>query len=137
MVRKHTAANIAFSAKPVRMADVGREADVGICHAGVGTVESLVTSGKPLLLLPQHLEQMMTGKRIAAMGAGLVVDPLVDKSPNYARLLTRLLEEPAFAAVAQAVAARYVNETPAERVARIADRCEELIARGTPGASKV
>jgi hypothetical protein len=46
MVRKHTAANIAFSEKPVRMADVGREAAVGICHAGVGTVESLVTAGQ-------------------------------------------------------------------------------------------
>ena len=137
MVRKHTAANIAFSEKPVRMADVGREAAVGICHAGVGTVESLVTAGKPLLLLPQHLEQMMTGKRIAAMGAGLLVDPLEDKSPNYARLVTRLLNEPTFAAVAQAVAARYVNDKPAERVARIADRCEQLIADGTPRASNV
>jgi len=79
----------------------------------------------------------MTGKRIAAMGAGLVVDPLEDKSPNHARLVTRLLNEPAFAAVAQAVAARYVNDTPAERVARIADRCEQLIVGGTPRTSNV
>ncbi len=73
MVRTHTAANIAFSADPIRMADVRRECQVAICHAGASTVESLVTAGKPLLLLPQQLEQMMTGKRVASIGAGLVV----------------------------------------------------------------
>ena len=53
----------------------GANAISGICHAGVGTVETLVTAGKPVLALPQHLEQMMTAKRLAALGAGLVVDP--------------------------------------------------------------
>ena len=71
--------------RTVRMADVRRECDLGICHAGVGTVETLVTAGKPVLALPQHLEQMMTGKRVAALGAGLVVDPSRVAPPTTAR----------------------------------------------------
>jgi len=112
------------------MADVARDCDAGICHAGAGTVEALVTAGKPLLLLPEHLEQLMTGKRIESIGAGLVVDPATDRSPNYARLLKRLLDEPAFTSAAEAVAGKYAGETPADRVRLIADRCEELMEGG-------
>ena len=130
MMKKHTAANVAFSPDPVRMADVARDCDAGICHAGAGTVEALVTAGKPLLLLPEHLEQLMTGKRIESIGAGLVVDPATDRSPNYARLLKRLLDEPAFTSAAEAVAGKYAGETPADRVRLIADRCEKLIEGG-------
>ena len=132
MVRKHTAANIAFSSEPVRMADVRRDCHVGICHAGVGTVESLVTAGKPLLLLPQHLEQMMTAKRVASIGAGLVVDRSVDATPDYGRMLNRLLDDPSLTAAAAAIAERRAGDEPAARVARIADRCEELMLRARP-----
>jgi Erythromycin biosynthesis protein CIII-like, C-terminal domain len=127
LVRSYTAANVAFSEEPVRMADVRRECHLGICHAGVGTVEALITAGKPVLALPQHLEQMMTGKRLASIGAGLVVDPQESASRDYGRILRRLLDEPSFTAAAQAVADRHVDDDPAARVARIADRCETLI----------
>jgi hypothetical protein len=60
----------------------------------------------------------------------LVVDPSLNRSPDYVRLLKRLLDEPAFTSAARAVADRYAGETPAERVGRIADRCEELIEVG-------
>ena len=133
MVRKHTAANIAFSADPIRMADARRECHLAICHAGAGTVESMVTAGKPLLLLPQQLEQMMTGKRMASIGAGLVVDPSESSSRDYGRMLRRLLDEPAFTAAAQTVADRHAGDEPEARVRRIVDRCEELIGRGKAG----
>ena len=51
-LRTHTAANVAFSLDPVRMADVCAECDLGVCHAGINTVQLLVTSGKPVLLVP-------------------------------------------------------------------------------------
>ena len=127
-VRTHTAANVAFSNDPVRMADVRRECDLAICHAGASTVQTLVTAGKPVLLLPQHLEQMMTAKRVEALGAGLVAD-FEKPSPDYVRLLRRLLDESSFTAAAEAVAGRHPGDDPAARVARIADRCEELMLR--------
>ena len=129
-VRTHTAANIAFSADPVCMADVRRDCHLAICHAG-GTAQLVVAAGKPVLLLPQHLEQMMTAKRVAALGAGLVVD-YEKPAPDYGRLLRRLLDEPSFTAAAQAVAEQHVGDDQAARVARIVDRCEELMTRTGP-----
>jgi len=127
-VRTHTAANVAFSLDLLRMADVRRECDLGICHSGANTVHALVTAGKPVLLLPQHLEQMMTAKRVLELGAGLVVD-YEEPAPDYPTLLARLLEEPSFTEAARAVAARHAGDDPAARVARIVDRFEELLAR--------
>ena len=43
--RKHLAANIRFSTEPVRMAEACRDADLGICHSGAGTVQALVVAG--------------------------------------------------------------------------------------------
>ncbi len=126
MTRKHTAANVAFSAEPLRMMDIRRECDIGICHAG-GTVDTLVTAGKPVLALPQQLEQMMTGKRLAALGAGFVVEPLVSPAPDYVRIVRKLLHDPSFTKAAQAVADRHADDDPQARIRRIVDRCEELI----------
>ena len=127
LLRAHLAANIRFSAEPLRMDTVCREANLGICHAGAGTVQALVGSGLPLLLLPQHLEQTMTARRALALGVGLMAD--TDKPPpDFNRLLRRLLEEPGFAESARAVAARWVEDDPATRAERIVDRLEALLA---------
>jgi len=129
LVRKHTAANVAFSAEPLRMATIRRDCHVGICHAG-GTVDTLVTAGKPVLALPLQLEQMMTGKRLAATGAGVVVDLLANPKPDYRQLLQRLLDDPSLTQAAEAVARRYAGDEPHARIRRIVDRCEELMAAG-------
>ncbi len=70
---------------------------------------------------------MMTAKRVQELGAGLVVD-FEKPPPDYQRLLRRLLDEPSFTKAAQTVAQRHTNNDPADRVVRIADRCEELMA---------
>jgi UDP:flavonoid glycosyltransferase YjiC (YdhE family) len=126
-LRTHMAANVAFSLDPVRMADVCVECDLGVCHSGINTVQLLVTSGKPVLLVPEHLEQMMTAKRVLDLGAGLVVD-YEEPAPDYRNLIGRLLEEPAFAQAAQTVAARHVGHDPAAGISRIVDRFEEIMA---------
>lgn len=126
MQHKYLAANIRFSEQPVRMDDVCRECDIGICHAG-GTVLALLLAGKPLLLLPAHVEQMMTAKAVQNLGAGLVVD-YERPAPDLRRLIKRLIDEPAFAAAAQAVAARHAGDDPAARLAAIVDRIEAAAA---------
>ena len=131
-LRTHTAANVTFSLDPVRMADVCRECDLGICHSGANTVHALVTAGRPVLLLPEHLEQMMTAKRVLELGAGLVVD-YEEPAPDYPMLLRRLLEEPWYTEAAQVVGARHAGDDPTARVARIVDRFEEPLTR-VPGA---
>ena len=87
-------------------------------------------AGAPMVM-SMHWERFAPGDLIvmAVVGAGLVVDPQDSSSRDYGRILRRLLEEPSFTTAAQAIAARHVEDDPAERVARIADRCEELLKR--------
>jgi UDP:flavonoid glycosyltransferase YjiC (YdhE family) len=130
-MHRFTAANIAFSREPVRMADVRRDCNIGICHAG-GTASTLVTAGRPVLLLPQHLEQMMMAKRVQQTGACLVVD-FEKPAPDYRRLVERLLAEPSFTTAAGALAQRYADDSIANRIERIVDRMEALMTQGARG----
>jgi UDP:flavonoid glycosyltransferase YjiC (YdhE family) len=126
MQHRYLAANIRFCEQPLRMDDVCRECDLAICHAGANTTQALVTAGKPVLLLPTHVEQMMTSKAVQSLGAGLVVD-YERPAPDFRKLIKRLIDEPAFAKAAQAVAARHAGDDPAERLTAIVDRIEAVI----------
>ena len=55
-----------------------------------------------------------------------VVDPELPR-PDYVTLLKRALEHPSMTTAAAAVALRRHGESPAERVAAIADRLEQLV----------
>lgn len=127
---RHLAANLRFHAQPMQMGAVLAQAALGICHAGANTTQALVAAGIPALLLPEHLEQMMTARRAAELGAALVVDP--DRpAPNFKRLLQRLLDEPGFARAARTVQARHAHDDPATRVARVVDRLLAWLPGGT------
>ena len=131
---RHTAANIAFSDNPLRMADVRQQCDLAICHGGSSTVEAVITAGKPVLVLPQHIEQLMTAKRVQQIGAGLATD-YEKPAADYKRLIGRLLDEPSFVQAAQAIAtAHAADDDRRDRLMRMVDRFEALIARGSmPG----
>ncbi len=124
--RRHLAANLRFHAAPLRMADVCGQAALGICHAGASTTQVLVSAGIPLLLLPEHVEQMMTARRAAELGAALVVD-YERPAPDCKRLLRRLLEEPAFAAAARSMQLRHAADDPTQRLQRVVDRLERWL----------
>jgi UDP:flavonoid glycosyltransferase YjiC (YdhE family) len=138
-MQRLSSANMAFSDRPLRMIDVRRECDLAICHGGSSTVEAIVTAGKPVLVLPQHIEQLMTAKRVQQLGAGLATD-YEKPPPDYRRLIRRLLEEPSFTQVAAAIAERHAHDDDRDtRVSRVVDRFEALMRTATPdraGASQ-
>jgi len=135
-VQRHSCANIAFSERPLRIDDVRRECDLAICHGGSSTVEAMITAGKPVLVLPQHIEQLMTAKRVQQLGAGLATD-FEKPPPDYRRLIRRLLDEPAFTQAAAAIAQRHAHDDDrSARVSRVVDRFEDLM-RGATSASTI
>jgi UDP:flavonoid glycosyltransferase YjiC (YdhE family) len=129
IVKRYQSANFIFSADRVDQSKLAGQCDVGICHANHGTTSALLMAGIPLLLLPIHLEQFLTGVNIQKMGAGLVVNPDAP-AKDYAKPLKRLLNEPEFASCAKKFAAKYSSESQQEQISKIADRCEELISCG-------
>jgi UDP:flavonoid glycosyltransferase YjiC (YdhE family) len=107
-----------------RFSELIEQADAVVCHGGHNTVVGSLLAGKPLVMIPQHMEQAMTAARVVALGAGVV-----PAGKPAARVLTRCLEyvDPASAAQASAsrLAARYRRKDTAGRPA--ADRLAALL----------
>jgi len=112
-----------FEAQPVKMDEAMAHADIVVSHASLGTVTAAFMAGKPQLVLPNHMEQRMTGRRIVANGIGLAVAQ-GSQGNDWRALLTRLSGEPHFTASARLLAARYPGCTPAGTAGRLADLVE-------------
>jgi MGT family glycosyltransferase len=59
-------------------------ADLVVCHGGSGTVLGALSAGVPLVTVPLFADQFENSRRIAAMGAGAVVEVDAD-SPRGSR----------------------------------------------------
>ncbi len=59
----------------VEQDDVLRAADVVVCHGGSGTAFGAVAAGVPVVAVPLFADQFENGRRLAAAGAGLTVEP--------------------------------------------------------------
>jgi UDP:flavonoid glycosyltransferase YjiC (YdhE family) len=126
VVDQYTSSRLHFSQEPIDM-DYGREScDLAICHAGHGTTTRMLLAGRPLLLLPLNLEQLLRAMSVEKEGAGLVVHPEA-KNPDYKQLLTRLTEEETFTGKARAIAERYGDLDSEAQVDEMVKRCEEII----------
>jgi UDP:flavonoid glycosyltransferase YjiC (YdhE family) len=99
-------------------------------------VEAVITAGKPVLVVSQHIEQLMTAKRVQQLGAGLATD-FEKPPPDYRRLIRRLLDEPAFTQAAAAIAQEHAHDDDrSARVSRVVDRFEALM-RGASSAATI
>jgi MGT family glycosyltransferase len=71
-----------------------------VTHAGINGVHEALYYGVPLVLVPQHYEQLLNARSVAARGAGVVIDVRVRRRPVEAgplrAALTAVLSEPRF-----------------------------------------
>ncbi|MFH1044123.1 MAG: nucleotide disphospho-sugar-binding domain-containing protein, partial [Pseudomonadota bacterium] len=125
LLERYAAPHLVFSATPLDLAQTAREADAAITYAGMSTTTSFLLKGKPLLLLPGHLEQFLLARRVEEMGAGLLLNP--EQPPVDLELkLRRVLFEPDFALNAQAFARKYSNFPQDTVTAHLIARIEEI-----------
>jgi len=75
-----------------------------------------------------HMEQIMTGRRLAALGAAVSVTP--DAVGQLPRLLKKAQADPTLAAAAQAFAKQHAGYDQHHTIAAAADRCEALLHKG-------
>ncbi len=115
--------SLRFSAEPLHVDDCLREAELVVSHASLGTVTAAALAGLPQLGLPQHMEQLMIGRRLATQGIGLSCG-LERPGEEVGGLLKRLLTEPVFAERARAMATRHAGLQPAQTGERAADWIE-------------
>ncbi len=119
--------NIAFSPGLVKMARAVEECDLVMCHAGHGTVALALLTGRPLLLLPIDVEQVLTSRNVVTYGAGKMVN-VDSRNPPYWRLISEILGNPAYAERASAFAEAHRDFSQADQLAAVVARCEELLA---------
>ena len=127
LLERYAAPHLAFSASPLNLAQTAREADAAVTYASMSTATSFLLKGKPLLLLPGHLEQFLLARRIEDMGAGLLVNP-EQPAADLAAKLRRVLYDADFALNAQAFARKYANFPQNTVITNLVRRIEEIAA---------
>ena len=117
--------NLVFVQQPVEITRVAAEADGAITYASLATTTAFLLAGKPILLLPSHLEQFLLARRVATMGAGICV-PADAPSVDFPSLLTQLLTNSLLTANAQAFARKYAAFSQDNVIANLVRRIDEL-----------
>lgn len=128
-VRELGAPNIRFEPAPVRMDMATAQARIVLSHASTGTVSAAALAGCVQLVLPNHMEQYMVGRRVVEAGVGLMVEP-GRHGTDYPALLRRLLDDTSFSVAAIALAGRHAGVRPDNTRVQIVDALERRLAHG-------
>ena len=102
-------------------------ADVVVCHAGKNTISQALLVGKPVLLIPEQLEQFLNSLQVEKQGAGTYIRK--DASQDQIRdALAQLMNESRFREASQSLAKRNADLNQGDPVAKIVGYCEQLMA---------
>ena len=85
-------------------------------------------AGKPLLLLPMHLEQFLLARRVVEMGAGLVISS-EQPANDLSAFIMALLNNPAYAENARAFSTKYSSFGQSIVIENLVRRVDELCNR--------
>ncbi|HEX5393323.1 MAG TPA: hypothetical protein VFW68_08580, partial [Rhodocyclaceae bacterium] len=124
---RYESAHLRFADQPVDLGKATVEADVAITYSSLSTTTAFLLAGKPLLLMPSHLEQFLLARRVAQMGAGMVANP--EQPPtDFLPLLRELIENDGYRENAAAFAAKYAafnqDAVMANLVRRVGELCD-------------
>lgn len=120
--KKFAGGNLRFEDKSLDMMKVLQECDLVVLHGGHGATCAALLAGKPMLLLPIHLEMLLNSRAVARIGAGLVAPQR--KPAGMQQKFEQLINTPDFARKASTFSAGYAHLD----VATIPDRVARLIA---------
>ncbi len=100
--------------------------DLVACHGNLGTVAQGLIAGRPLLMLPGHLEQWHNAQRIQQAGAGCWLPSTTPVSQWEQSLLT-MLNASNYATAAQRIGRELAAIAPSDPWATLLDVCEDLL----------
>ncbi len=121
-------ARMVIADKPFRLDKLLPDCDLFIGYAGQGITAGMLMAGVPQLLLPTHLERFLMATRIAAIGAGIAVNPEAS-APDYAMAIRAILETPGYRDAAHRFATKYASLNQQEQQENIVNRIEEIAAK--------
>jgi hypothetical protein len=92
---------------------------VAVSHCGMGAVQEILASGKPVLCFPFFGDQVDTARRVSDIGAGLYIDKDNFTPGEIKEKISRLHTEASFRNVAGRIASLLTTSGGVERVADI------------------
>jgi zeaxanthin glucosyltransferase len=104
--------------------------DAVLCHGGMGTVTEALAFGVPLVLAPIRHDQPAVAEQVVAAGAGRLVSFAEATAGQLTEALTAVLDEPAYRAAAERVAADFAAAGGAGRAATELARLAESAPAG-------
>jgi hypothetical protein len=72
--RRFSGPSIRFVDKLQDMTEVANNCDLGITNAGANTTSQFLMAGRPVLMMPLHVEQLIASKVIEGIGCGIAVN---------------------------------------------------------------
>ena len=124
--RRYQSPSLAFSSVPLDLEAVAKQCNLAICHAGHGTVATMLLGGVPQLLLPMQVEQGLTAWRLTKEGGAISVFP-GKKKPDYSQPIRALLMQDQFANQAKNLALVHAGFNAGEQSQQLATQLETLI----------
>jgi len=126
--KRLAAPHLRIALRSIPLQHLLKSADVAISYGSGGFTAEALLAGKPMLLLPQFVEQYLGARQVEALGAGIVIGE--DRTQeNITTALERLLNESALKNAAQAFAARHADYRPADAIQRAVLALESMINR--------
>jgi hypothetical protein len=119
--------------QPLDLAEILDTADVVVCHGGRSTLSDALLAGKPLLLIPEQLEQWHNSNKVEQQGAGILVGRKAGQE-QIQDALSRLITSPAFREASRAIALRNAAMKTTDPVAAVLAGCEQALA-SSPGGT--
>ena len=124
--RRFHSHRLQFVASPLDMEQTVRDCALGVCNANHATVARLLLGGKPMLLLPLTLEQLLVARNAERLGAARVALPPTADVVRAA--LVDLLRHSRYRSAAHAFAERYRDFSAGRVLDRLCATAERLVA---------
>ena len=125
--QRYAGPRLRFLMQPADIAQMAAEADIAVTYASLATTTAFLLAGKPLLLMPTHLEQFLVARRVVEMGAGLLVNP--EQPPaDLAEPLRALAGQPGFRDNARGFAQKYAAFDQQQVIGNLVTRIGELLS---------
>lgn len=128
LMQKHGGARLHFAPALLDFQKVVSACDLCVCHGNVGTTLGMLQGGRPLLLLPVHLEHFLLGRAVARTGAGEFLHPDAG-DPDIAGVLGRMLVDSRYSKAAGALATRDAAASVGTITERTIARIEAIAAQ--------
>lgn len=125
---------ITVNQQPVLLESMLSGCDAVIGHGGMGFTSMALHAGKPLMLLPTHIEQGLLAYQLGRRGLAINIDSYLNKAHIKTRV-TQLLQDTALSQAAKQLSTRYADFSPQQPVELIVNKLLDAITKNLPNSS--